>query len=117
MARVTDADVKAIIETNIDDLTPHINAANLMVTRIVAPLISDEATLKEIERWLAAHFVAIHDPRLISRKVSDASDEYESARKGQGLMATKYGQQVLALDPTGKLSIIGSKRAFFKVSG
>lgn len=114
--RVDAEDVKAIIETKVGDLTPFIAAAHLLVERHVTPHLSDEALLKEIERWLAAHFLAVRDPRLTQQRIGDASENYEGAVGvlAQGLEATRYGRQAVAIDPTGGLAAAHKQRATLK---
>lgn len=103
-ARVSDAEVKEILDTSIST-TPFITAANLIVNQhLLNAALSDEL-LTEIERWLAAHLACMRDPRL-----RDAATEggtrasYERGAAGKGLDATSYGQQVKLLDPTGLLN-------------
>ena len=112
MARVTALEVKAIIDTDADP-TPFIFAATLIVDRIVSDLASDDV-LKEIERWIAAHLVAVRDPRLSSESFGGASESLQTGQLGMGLKYTSYGQQALLLDPTGILAALDKKRASVK---
>jgi hypothetical protein len=66
MARTTEAAVKLIIkvnETATPSLTPFIDAANMLVTKLCTSDDLDDDQLEIIERWLAAHFYAIRAPR------------------------------------------------------
>ena len=114
--RVTVAEVKEIIDTVLSDaaVTAHIVASHLIVERTLATSDLGEDTLKEIERWLAAHFVAVQDMRKKSESIGDSS-ETNMGNAGMGLDFTPYGQQVKLLDATGQLATIGAKRAFFEV--
>lgn len=106
MARVTAAEVNAIIDTKLEqsEITPFITAANLMVTNKLTGQY-DTATLKEIERWLAAHLLAIRDPRVKSKSQGDEGVTYHlTSTVGEGLAATPFGQQVQLLDHLQKLS-------------
>jgi hypothetical protein len=106
------ADVLGIINTTVSDIVPFIRAANIVVTRHLSNVGMDSTELKEIERWLSAHFIAIRDPRLRERTVGDARDKYAiSGGYSGGLDATPYGQQVMVLDYTGTLSARVGKRA------
>jgi hypothetical protein len=99
--RTTEADVKAIIDTALteDELNPFLTAANVLVSAVVGNEGYTEQHLREIERWLAAHLIAIRDPRLMSQKIGDADAVYAGfAQFGKGLEFTSYGQQVLLLD-------------------
>lgn len=113
MARVTDEDVKDIITTDLDT-SPHIQAANLMVTDRLGDSTLSAETLKEIERWLAAHFVSVTDPQLKAEKVGDATNTYDVGKLGENLKSTRYGLQAVLLDSTGVLNSIGRKTAIFE---
>ena len=113
MARVIDAEVKQIIDTSIDT-DPFIQAANLIVTNRLGSAGLDDTLLKEIERWFAAHLVAIREPQVKSVKAGDSQDTYFVGKEGKGLEATPYGQQVKVLDPTGLMATSGGKPAEMK---
>ena len=112
--RVDGDEVKEIIETELTALqiVPFITAANLIVTDQLTGEHS-AALLVEIERWLAAHFVAIRDPRAKAEKTDDASATYYG-KDGLGLNHTPYGQQVKILDTTGILASLGKRKAEFR---
>ena len=105
MARVTDAEVREIIEidSSITDLTPFITPANLIVTKECTDSSLDAAQLKEIERWLAAHFVAIRDMRSAREQAGQVSIGYQW-KLGLNLQVTMYGQQAIMLDTSGALA-------------
>lgn len=105
--RVTDDEVKEIIDTSLSDLTVFILVASQQVDRISG---LGTAVLKEIERWLAAHFVAIRDKRTSKDNVLDSSHTYEG-KTGMGLEFTRYGQQAKLLDTTGTLAKLGLRKA------
>ena len=110
MARVTDAEVKEIIDTSLSDLSPFITVASQQVDRIADLNLLGSDELKEIERWLAAHFVAIRDKRTAKDNVGDSSHTYEG-KTGMGLDFTRYGQMAKLLDTTGTLAKIGMRKA------
>ena len=112
MARVIDAEVKAILPTEIDT-SPFITAATLMVDRLDATVLSPDE-LKEIERWLSAHLACMADPRLHSFSTGGSSATYEG-QTGLGLDHTRYGQQVKLLDRTKALVSLDKKRASITV--
>lgn len=99
--RVTAAEVTAIIETDIADISPFITAANLIVTEHSSTL--DDTTAKEVERWLSAHMVAIRDMRVSSEKAGSVGQNFQHKLE-VGLQVTMYGQQALALDSSGGLA-------------
>lgn len=111
MPRVTEQEVKEILDTNVT-LHPFIVAASLIVDKYLEDTgeIDDEQLLKEIERWLSAHLAVIRDPQLSKEKIGDASNEYARGSLGDGLKGTHYGQQVLLLDTSGRLSQLGKKK-------
>ena len=109
-ARVTTAEVKEIIDTDLADLSAFITVAGLQVDNIAAKGLLSTAELKEIERWLSAHFTAIRDKRTVKDNVGDSSHTYEG-KTGMGLEFTRYGQQALLLDTTGTLRESGKRRA------
>lgn len=102
--RATSADVQKIIDfdTSISDLEPFITAANELVTEICASTGTAER-LKLIETWLAAHFLAIRDPRYTSETIGQASASY-AQNTGMNLSMTPYGQQAMLLDTKGGLA-------------
>ncbi len=116
--RITPGEVQAIIDTDVSEFEPFIQAAENVVTAIVVPAGSlSDIELKEIERWLAAHFVAIKDQdagMIRELQVGQTIHRYGS-QLGKGLEATWYGQQALALDSTLALSTVGQKQAEFRV--
>lgn len=112
-ARVEGADVKEILQTKLTAsvLTPFITLANQLVNRHLkgeASLTEDE--LKEIERWLAAHLVAIRTPPTESESTGGQVTLKFQGKSGMGLKATTYGQQVIAMDPTGKLANLDNNK-------
>lgn len=107
MARITAADVLAIMDVKptLTVLTPFINAASSLVTRVCGDAGYSDDDLALIETWLAAHFVAIRDPRLSSRSVGSASGSYQG-QTTMMLSATTYGQQAMLLDTEGGLAVL-----------
>ena len=93
MARVTDAEVKAILDTTLDT-APFIAAATLLVDQHLASAGLAAALLKELERWLAAWLVCARDPRFT--QVSTDGQSLTLARED-------YFARLQALDPTGRL--------------
>lgn len=117
MPRVTDTEVKEIIDTDISDLTPYITTANLMITEHLSGSGFADDYLKEIERWLAAHFLSMGKEaggRVVKEAVTPYSVEFVNAF-GHGLRHSRYGQQVLVLDTTNTFSSFGTSRAEFQV--
>jgi hypothetical protein len=114
MARVTATEVKELISTS-ETITAHINTANVLVTEKLggnATMTADH--LKEIERWMSAHFVAVSIERQAGKeRIGNTAVEYAGFNTTglQGLGLTTYGQQAMMLDTTGTLSQLGKRRA------
>tara|TARA_Y100000310_G_C20273391_1_gene619112 strand:- start:45 stop:449 length:405 start_codon:yes stop_codon:yes gene_type:complete len=114
MARTNATNIKAIIEVDTtiiaadSDLDPFISTANELVTEICtgtnAPDPVYSATrLELIERWLAAHFYAIRDPRAKSEKAGSVGVAYRG-KTDLNLSLTHYGQQAMMIDTNGGLA-------------
>jgi hypothetical protein len=112
--RVTGDQVKKIIDTTLiaSEISLFIKAANLLVTDWLGNSGLTEPHLKEIERWLSAHLVAIRSQDSVSKaeKTGDASIT-RHGQTGLGLDFTPYGQQVKVLDITGTMANLGLKPA------
>ena len=116
MPRVTDAEVKAIIDTE-RDVAPFIETASLIVDEDVSGNGPSVARLRQIELYLAAHFVAITEERggLISSATGAGKETYANNFK-EGLRSTRYGQQAMSLDTSGSLALAASpQKASFEV--
>ena len=105
MARVTDIEVFAIIDTTLTDINVFINTANMMVTSWLETAGLTDETLKEIERYLAAHALNVQDQRVKSVGVDVLSESYQG-QWGMGLNGTSYGQMAILLDTSGTLGKI-----------
>lgn len=90
---------------SIDDLDPFMDAANQLVTELCAPAGYNAARLTSIETWLAAHFLAIRDPRYQSETIGAASAT-TAMQLGLNLGLTPFGQQAMFLDTNGSLAWI-----------
>lgn len=104
VARVTEAEVIEIKADAVAPLAAFIAASTLIVDAIALDCASGKtaAELKEIERWLAAHFVTIGQTNVGSGGL--ASERFESGSKswftgslGKGIESTFYGQTANSL--------------------
>lgn len=115
----TDADsVKEIIETELTDdvINAFINSAHLTVQNKLAASGLGSETLADIEKWLAAHYMAVARQR--QTETESVGGEWSVKYQGRtdtGLNSTFYGQTALGLDTTGTLASLGKKAAIFKV--
>ena len=119
-ARATAEQVKELIQTSLSDETIASNMVITANTYVNANLLAEghsAATLKQIELYLATHFVAITEERggLIRSEYGDA-EEWLSDIYGSGLKSTRYGQTALLLDTSGVLARISSGSDKLKAS-
>jgi len=107
MARVTEEEVQAIMEEYPDDLTPFMTVASLLVEEELVPIgvLSDDR-LKEIERWLSAHFAAVRTPLATQEGAGPVTQSNQRGSPGKGLASTQYGQNAISLDTTGTLAAL-----------
>ena len=106
MARVTPADVRAVIETDLADteIQPYIDDAALEIDERVSVDAVDysDARLKKLEKYLSAHLVRFLRERqegkqTVSQGSAQLTTDYTGAF-GEGLLATSAGQVVLDTD-------------------
>lgn len=115
--RVTVTEVKQIIDidsTILDaDIDVHINAANRIITKYVTASEMSTADLKECERWLSAHFVAMGRDPISDEEKAGPVGETKGHRLEVGLNNTRYGQMAMVIDTSGALAMLskGSKKA------
>jgi hypothetical protein len=116
--RVTAVEVKQILDTDMvdTDIDVYITAANATVSAVLGtdPTLSD-VQLKSIELFLTAHLIAAtREPQISQAGAGGASVKYQGTT-GTGLSGTMYGQQVLLLDPSGRLrAYLDNSRASMK---
>lgn len=106
MPRVDEAQVNDIIETTLTvaQITPFLTTANLLVTARLTGAY-DDATLAEIEKYLAAHFLCVRDPRKKSESIGPADVTwFATSTVGEGLASSPHGQIVQQLDYKGLIS-------------
>lgn len=103
MALVTSDEVKALIDTS-RDVTTFIESADLIVSEDLVDKGLSADRLKQIELYLAAHFVAITEERgaLTHAEIGDSNESYQIA-KGKGYDMTRFGQQAMDFDTSGTL--------------
>jgi len=114
MKRVTCVEVTRIIDTDLDIsvIEAYISTAYEVVNNILGSdtTISDELK-RNIEIWFTAHLIAATREQQIQKAGVGSADVTYQGITGKGLEATLYGQQVLAIDVTGKMKALGAKRA------
>lgn len=107
--RTTAADIGKIIEVDAAiDLDSFIEVANALVTECCVGQSYADARLKLIETWLAAHFYAMRDPRVVSETVTGIGERFQSA-VALGFDTSHYGQMAMRLDTAGGLAALNEK--------
>ena len=111
MPRVVPSEVQAIRPTSLDPM-PFILTATVLVDTYLGSVGLSATLLTEIERWLAAHFLEVASPSVVSKRLGDTAVTMDKMKLGDALKGTRYGQQVLLLDTSGTLAqVAGMKRA------
>ena len=122
MSRNTTTELELIYETDLTDpqLQAFLDAADAVVTDNLSTSSLSASTLKQIERFIAAHFACMRDPISLRSKIGDAESWNFPASVttafGKGLNLTPYGQQALILDSSGLLSRLGLIKASFRAA-
>lgn len=123
ISKPTPAEVRIIIETKLADpaLQSVIDDAALFVEGCPKVTTYDDARQKAIVKWVTAHMLASTNASgsgaLTAKSLGDASESYARPTLGVGLSGTTYGQQAIALDPSGCLANLGKPKAMFRKVG
>lgn len=117
MVRITAPEVKEIIDTDFPDhrIEVFIQGASKLIDNKLVGQGLDDATLQEIERWLAAHYIAVTSDRQAIQEIAGPVEQRFSDIFGQFLLATTWGQTAISLDPTGILQDIADGRRSIKL--
>lgn len=103
MLRTTSVLVGGIIEVDSNiDLSPFIEVANELVTEVCDSDLGD-TRLEKIERYLAAHFYTLRDPRTTSERAGPVGASFQS-KVDLFLESSHYGQMAMVLDTSGGLA-------------
>lgn len=91
-------------------VTLFITQANLLVEEELVGSSLSEERLALVETYLAAHFAALTNEKgsLASTELGDAKDRMHNVY-GKGFYATRFGQQAMMFDSTGKLTELAGK--------
>ncbi len=114
MARTSDPEVRAIIESKAPDqiqgdiaTEPFITAATNLVDWLLAncPLFVTNSVvqMRDIETWLAAHFYSRRDHQYTSKSTGGASGSYQN-QAAMFLAGSIWGQTAINLDASGCLA-------------
>ncbi len=113
--RTTKVDVRGVIATGLEDseIQILIDLANRQVTSTLSSAGFTDAVLKDIETWLAAHFIAITKERQTEEERVDDIWVLHQGKFGKGLQGTTFGQMVLMLDTSGSFATTGKQKMKF----
>jgi hypothetical protein len=109
--RALEADVRQLADLPSSvSVTLFVTQANLLVDEELADTALSANRLALIETYLAAHFAAltVEKGSLASTEIGDAKDRMHDVY-GKGFYATRFGQQAMMFDTTGKLTEIAGK--------
>ena len=111
--------VRAIIRTDLTDgqVGAVIGDAALFAEGCPKVAGYDGTRQAAIIKWITAHMIASTNAgggSLTQKALGDASETYARPTLGLGLQGTSYGQQAIALDPSGCLSRLGAMKAHFR---
>lgn len=104
---VTAADVKAIYETDRDDVAvqPFLDAADALASAQLTGKGLTNATLKQVQCYLAAHFLFVTDTGVHEAlRVEDVSERFTDNWRRPGLLDSRWGRMAVALDSSGTLA-------------
>lgn len=106
MPRTTSSLVGGIIEVDANiDLDPFIVTANALLNKIADDTGHDATHLELIERYLAAHFYTLRDPRYTQERAGPVGASYQS-KVDLNLATSHYGQTAMVLDTSGELAAL-----------
>lgn len=96
----TASDVQDLLDTDLttSEIDPFLTAAQRFVTDRLEGEGVANATLTEIEKYLAAHIVTARDPRLTEAERDEIRDVYQRDAE-----TSEYLKIAIMLDPTGEL--------------
>ncbi len=117
MPLVTEDDVRKLLTENATDMpndqvTLHITVADLIVTEDLTSSLLTSARKVQIELYLAAHFAVLawEHGGLGEQSIGDSRERYKRPSFGtMGYTSTRFGQQALSLDISGKLKELDDK--------
>lgn len=106
MPRVFEEQVRVVTgDGDAIDASQAIETASLIVDEELGSSALSEARLTQIELYLAAHFLSLTTTAgsLAAETLGDASERYHNIYAA-GMRSTRFGQQVIMLDTTGRMA-------------
>lgn len=112
MSRASENDVRDVISFNpelpLPDMSPYIRTAATLVDKVESndsSSLMDNADLKEVEIYLAAHCYAHKDLQFTKSKAGESFAEFQTGTPGKGFLdSTMWGRMAVGLDETGYLA-------------
>ncbi len=86
----------------IPDISPFLDTAVALADSVIGTALAD-TMMEQVQKYLAAHFIGVTDPRLQSAQVKSLLESYQT-KLSLGLGVTHFGQVAMALDTSGKLA-------------
>jgi len=110
-SRTTAAAVKAIMDTAVteDQIGAVLDDAYNLVTAYLGNQSIGDALLASIEKWVAAHMVAVGLDAQYSQETAKGVGGTRAGQYGKNFQMTSYGQMACALDTTGTLAAAGGR--------
>ena len=116
---VTSSEVKEIFLTAREDVTSFINDAHILVTTYLAASGYPDPYMAVIEKYIAAHLVALSDEGggVTSETTGESETKYSMPDSDIGLSTTRFGRTALSLDTKALLAPLAAPalKAQFRV--
>lgn len=100
---ILSADVKAIATLRATDVGIHITNAETFMDGVFPADVVSASLYRLIGLYLSAHFAFLNEGQIKTDKVDVLSTTF-NMESDLGLNSTTFGQQAIALDPTGTLA-------------
>lgn len=107
MPLATAEDVAAVYETDRDAtaIEPFLAVAAAFTDEHLAGKGLSNTTLKEVQRYLAAHFLFVTDTGVHETlAIEDVRERFTKSEKNPGLFDSRWGRTAVMIDPSGTLS-------------
>lgn len=107
MPLITAADVLSVYETDRDDeaLQPFLELAATFTDVHLAGKGLPSAALKEVQRFLAGHFMFVTDTGVHETlRVEDVAERFTKSDRNPGLMDSRWGRTAVLFDTSGTLA-------------
>lgn len=107
MPLATAEDVAAVYETDRDAtaIEPFIAIAGAFTDAYLVGKGLSDAVVKEVQRYLAAHFMFVTDAGMHETlSIADVRERFTKAEKYPGLFDSRWGRTAVMMDPSGTLA-------------